>query len=165
MKPILQSAKAKTVYRFECVDKHGNVKWVEEVPNLIVNAGLDYIHNVALLSATQITAWYVGLTDGTPTIAAGDTLASHGGWVEVTAYSGNRKAWTGSDTGVGTGDNSASKASFAINADGTVIGGAFLASASSGTSGTLYGVAALAADRTADNGDTVNVTVSTSIAN
>ncbi|GAG46997.1 unnamed protein product, partial [marine sediment metagenome] len=27
-----------------------------------------------------------GLTDGTPTPAAGDTMASHGGWTEVVAY-------------------------------------------------------------------------------
>ena len=59
-------------------------------------------------------------------------------------------------------DNSASKASFSINADTTVIGGAFLSTdgAKSGTAGVLYSVAAFdAADKSLDDGDTLNVTV------
>lgn len=31
----------KNVYRFECRDAAGNLRWVEEVPNLITTAGLD----------------------------------------------------------------------------------------------------------------------------
>ena len=75
-----------------CRDKDGNVKWTDVIENLVTNAGLNHLLDVALSGASQITSWYVGLTDGTPTPAAADTLASHSGWTEVTDYTGNRKA-------------------------------------------------------------------------
>lgn len=162
MKSVCQ-VKVSSKYLVECFKPDGSLRWKEEVENLVVNQGLDYLHDVALLAATQITAWFVGLTGATPVFAAANTLASHAGWTEVTAYTGNRKSWVGVDSGTGSGTNAASKASFAINAGSTVIGGAFLASVSSGSSGTLYGGAAFAANRTAESGDTVNVTVATSV--
>jgi hypothetical protein len=62
-------------------------------------------------------------------------------------------------------NNSASKARFTVNANGTVIGGAFVATNSTkgGTSGTLYGGGAFSAgNKTIDNGDTLDVTITLS---
>lgn len=140
----------------------GRLKWLDEFDNLVVNAGLDDSLDKHLKGSTYTAAWYVGLTDGTPTPAAGDTMASHAGWAEVQAYSeATREALTlGSVSGQSV-DNSASKASFSINSDSTTVGGAFITTDNTkgGTTGTLYGIGAFSAgDKSLDNGDTLNVT-------
>lgn len=137
--------------------------WEDDVHNLVVTEGRNHYLDVEFKSATQITSWYVGLTQGSPSVAAADTLASHGGWVEETSYTGTRKALTLGTISAGSVDNSASKASFAIN--GTVtLGGAFVCSATSGTSGTLHGGGAFTGgNRSALSGDTLDVTVTLSI--
>jgi len=87
-------------FKVQCFGPDGKLKWEDEFENLVVNAGLDYFLDVGLLSGTQITSWYVGLTDGTPSVAAGDTMSSHSGWSEVTAYSETaRPAYSGSRSG------------------------------------------------------------------
>jgi len=150
----------KNIYHFEAFDKDGKLKWEETVENIVTNAGLNDILDKYLKGSAYTAAWYVLLTDGTPTVNAADTLASHAGWTEVTAYTGDRKALTLGSVASQSVDNSASKASFAINADSTTIGGAGICTAETGTSGVLYSVAAFtAADKSLDNGDTLNVTV------
>ena len=46
-------------YKLECRDKDGNIKWVVEEDNLVVNVGLQYMAGTALTSTAQITAWYL----------------------------------------------------------------------------------------------------------
>jgi hypothetical protein len=87
-------------------------------------------------------------------------MASHAGWTEDQNYSeATREVLTLGTVSGGSVDNSASKASFSINATAT-IGGAFLTTVSTkgGTTGTLYGGAAFAANRSVVSGDTLNVT-------
>ena len=140
----------------------GVIKWETEIENLVVTAGLNYLIGVALASTTQITTWYLGLTGNSPTVAGGDTAASHGGWTEVTAYSqANRVTWTPGAVSGGSVNNSGSVANFSINADGTQIGGAFLISQNTkgGTTGTLYAAGAFTGgNKTLSNGDTLAVT-------
>lgn len=156
--------KMKSVYRFECYDKNGNLKWVEEVPNIVVTAGLNDILNNEFKGAAYTAAWFVGLVDGgsAPTYNAADTMASHAGWTENAGYSNaNRPGWTGGAVSGGSVDNSASQASFTINATST-IAGAFLVtnSTKSGTTGTLYGEASFTGgNRSVVSGDVLNVTV------
>jgi len=150
-----------THYHIECLDKHGQQKWVEEFENLVVNVGLDDILDKYFKGSAYTAAFYVGLTDGSPTIAATDTMASHAGWTEVTAYSeATREALTLGTVSSQSVNNSASKASFSINAS-TTTGGAFVVTDNTkgGSSGTLYGVGAFSSDRSLDDGDTLNVTV------
>lgn len=150
----------KNCYHFEAFDKDGNLKWEEYAENIVVNEGLNDLLDKYLKGAAYTAAHYVLLTDGTPTPAAGDTLASHAGWVEVTAYAGDRKALVLGTVAAQSVDNTASKASYAINANGTTIGGAGLATVATGTAGVLYSVAAFTAgDKGLDDGDTLNVTV------
>jgi hypothetical protein len=153
----------RNTYLVECFDPDGNLKWRDETTNLVVNEGLDDVLTRYLKGSTYTAAHYVGLTGSTPTFAAGDTMSSHTGWTEVTDYSeAARQDYTPGTVSGQSVDNSASKASFSINADNTPIGGAFLATDNTkgGTAGILYGGAAFSAgDKTADNGDTVNVTV------
>jgi hypothetical protein len=147
--------------------RNGELIHKEDFTNLITNAGLNYLLDVALSGASATTTWYIGLTDGTPTVAAGDTMSSHGGWAEVTDYSqANRVTWSEAGVSAQSITNSASPASFSINATVTV-GGAFLTSVNTkgGTTGTLFAVGAFTAgDRSFINGDTLNVTATYSAA-
>lgn len=155
----IQKMKFSNIYRFECVGADGKVKWVEEIPNLVTNEGLNDVLNKYFKGSSYTAAFYVGLTSGTPTPAAADTLASHAGWTEITDYTGNRQALTLGTVASQSVNNSASKASFPIT--GTVtVGGGFLATVATGTGGVLYGVAAFSGgNRAAVSGDTINVTV------
>ena len=118
-------------------------------------------------SGAQITAWYIGLMNATPTVAAGDTMGSHAGWTEYTSYSqATRVAYTGVESGQAV-TNSASPAIFTVNAGSTTVGGAFITSGSaiSGSTGTLGPEAAFTGgNRSPANGDQIVVTYSLSAA-
>lgn len=136
--------------------------WVDEFHNLVVNTGLDDLLDKRFKGSSYTAADYVGVTDGAPTFAAGDTMASHAGWAEVTAYSqGTRPALTLGTVSSQSVDNSASKATFSINGT-TTIGGAFVTTNSTkgGSTGILYGGGALTeGDRDLINGDSLSVQV------
>jgi hypothetical protein len=154
------------VFTVTCFDANGNLKWEEQFHNLVVNVGLQDLNTKYFTGSGYTAAWFLGLVDGgtTPTYAAGDTLASHAGWTELTpgtTYSGNRKSVTfgtatTADPSVIT--NSASPSVFNVIASATVAG-AFLTSASSGTSGILFSEGNFTGgNKIVANGDTVNVT-------
>ena len=151
------------VYVIECVGADGNVKWVETIHNVVTNVGLDDLLTNYLKGSSYTAAFHVGLTDGTPTVDPTDTMASHAGWAEVTAYDeSTREALVLGSIASQSVNNSGSKASFTISTDSTTVGGAFLTTNNTkgGTSGTLYGVGAFTgADKSTDDGDTLNVTV------
>jgi hypothetical protein len=138
-------------------------KWTEDFENLVVNVGLDDSLDKHLKGSAYTAAWYMGLTDGTPTVAAADTMASHAGWVEVTAYDeATRQTVTFGAVSGQSVDNSGAPEVFTISANGTVVGGAFLCTNNTkgGSTGTLYGGGAFSAgDKTLDDDDTLTVTV------
>lgn len=168
-----EEAKATGVYHIECHDKDGNLKWSADSKNLVVNAGLAYMAGTALTSVTQITTWYIGLygAGASNTPAAGDTMASHAGWTEVTAYSNATRVAatfvTATTANPSVVTNAASPATFNINGT-TTVGGAFLTSGSakSGTTGTLFSAADFSApgDRSVVSGDIISVTYTFSLA-
>ena len=158
-------------YKLECRDAEGNIKWVVEEDNLVVNVGLQYMAGTALTSTAQITTWYLGLITGPGvTTNAADTMSSKG-WTEFVGYSNATRvaptltAATNANPSVVT--NSGSPANFNINATGTV-GGAFLTSGSakSGTTGTLFSEKAFSSpgDRSVVSGDIIAVTYTFSLA-
>jgi hypothetical protein len=167
------SASAKGVYKVQCHDAQGNLKWEVEAPNLVVNEGLQDMNAKYFTGTTYTAAWYLGLygSGATNTPAAGDTMSSHAGWTEVTDYSqATRPACTfGTPTTANpsVATNSASPATFSINGT-TVVGGAFLTSdnTKSGTTGILYSAADFSApgDRSVVSGDTLSVTYTLSLA-
>ena len=168
-----EAAKATGLFEIKCHDKDGNLKWSAESKNLVVNAGLAYMAGSALTSVTQITTWYLGLygAGASNTPAAGDTMASHAGWTEVTDYSNANRVTatfvtaTTADPSVVT--NTASPAVFNINGT-TTVGGAFLTSENTkgGTTGTLFSAADFGSpgDRSVVNSDTLSVTYTFSLA-
>jgi hypothetical protein len=167
------STSAKGVYKIQCHDKDGNLKWEDEAPNLVVNEGLQDMNAKYFTGTTYTAAWYLGLygSGATNSPAAGDTMSSHAGWTEVTAYSqATRPACTfGTPTTANpsVATNSASPASFSINGT-TTVGGAFLTSNNTkgGTTGILYSAADFSApgDRSVVSGDTLSVSYTLSLA-
>ena len=167
------SASAKGVYKVQCHDAQGNLKWEAEAPNLVVNGGLQDMNSKYFTGSSYTAAWYLGLYGAAASNnpAAGDTMSSHAGWTEVTAYSqATRPACsfgTPTTANPSVATNSASPATFSINAT-TTVGGAFLTTSNTkgGTTGTLYSAADFSSpgDRSVVSGDTLSVTYTLSLA-
>lgn len=166
-KNVTEGIKGGGVFTVECFDKDGNHKWTAKSPNLVVNVGLADMNDNYFSGSGYTAAWYLGLYGAASSNdpAAGDTMASHAGWTEVTDYSqSTRPVCTfGSATVADPSviDNSGSVAVFSINNTVTV-GGAFLTSddTKGGSSGILFSAADFQSpgDRNVVSGDTLNVT-------
>lgn len=167
-----EGAAAKGYFTFQCLDKDGKLKWESVVPNLVVNVGLQDMNAQYFKGSAYTAAWYIGLygAGASNTPAASDTASSHAGWTEVTPYSNATRPaatfGTATTANPSVQTNSASPASFTINATQTV-GGAFLISNStkSGTTGILFSASDFTSpgDRSVVSGDTLNVTYTFSL--
>jgi hypothetical protein len=164
---VQDKSKAGGAFIVQCFDKDGVLKWESEKHNLVVNVGLQDMNAKYFTGATYTAGWFIGLYGAAASNnpAAGDTAASHAGWVEVTAYSqATRPAATfGTPTAANPSviSNSGSAAQFSINGS-TTVGGAFLISNNTkgGTTGILFSAADFQApgDRAVVSGDIINVT-------
>jgi hypothetical protein len=163
------------MWEFEARDPNGNLLWRDGFDNLVVDEGLNEMLGLMLDRSTspaytKQTAWYIGLVveTGSPAYAASDTLSTNPNWNEVTAYSeANRQTFTDGGVSAKSLDNSASKATFTINADSTVLDGGLLASNNTkgGTTGILYSVGAFTGgQKTLDTNDTIDVQATFTIA-
>lgn len=163
-----EGARGGGVFFVECYDKEGNLKWKEESKNLVVNVGLKDMNDKYFSGSSYTATWYLGLITGPgagTTIAAADTMSSHAGWTEDTAYSQSTRpactfgAATTADPSVIS--NSSSVAVFSINGT-TTIAGAFLTSNNTkgGTTGVLFSASDFQSpgDRAVVSGDTLNIT-------
>ena len=74
-------------YHVVCRDANGNLKWEEEVPNLVVAVGKQLMLDTLLrTSGTYTTVGpFLGLIGNNTTFAAADTMASHS-WTEFINY-------------------------------------------------------------------------------
>lgn len=86
-------------FHIECYDPDGNLKWETDAKNGVTNVGLDNTLDVYFNATDSVGGessggsagpweWALGLIDnaGFTALAAGDTHAVHGGWVEFSAY-------------------------------------------------------------------------------
>lgn len=167
-----EALKGGGIFTVRCYDKEGNLKWVNKSHNLVVNVGLAYMNTTFFKGSGYTAAWYVGIygpaSSNNP--SSTDTMASHAGWTEVTAYSNATRpaatfgAATTADPSVIA--NSAAPAQFLVNASANV-GGAFLVNDNTpgGSSGTLFSASDFAApgDRVVQNGDVLSVTYTFSL--
>lgn len=160
-----ESAGARGEYKVECFDADGNLKWSDTFPNRVVNTGLQYMNTQTFTGSAYTAAWYLGLILGPGsgvTVAATDTMASHPGWTESSAYSQvtRPQAVFGSATLADPSAIATTATSFSINA--TVnIAGAFLTTNNTkgGTAGVLFSASNFTGgDRLLQSGDTLNVT-------
>ena len=155
------------VFTFKCYDKDGNLKWEDKAHNLVVNEGLEAMNNEFFTGSGWTPTWYLGLVDNSPSpsYAAGDTMASHAGWVENEDYSELVRQGctfgTASLADPSVIDNSGNPAVFSIDATAT-IAGAFLTDddTKGGTTGLLFSASTFQTPgaRSVVSGDTLNVT-------
>lgn len=150
----------------ECYGPDGVLKWRESFPNLVVDVGLDEYLDRIYNSSGFTSADFVGLKD-TGSIVAGDTMASHAGWLIIPAgtYSGaTDPAYTPAAASGQSVTNSASKAVFNIIATDTIYGAILKDdNTKAGATGILLGGNDFAAPRGVANGDTLNVTMTASL--
>lgn len=146
-------------------DKDGNLINTYEIDNAISDEGMNYLLDAGFNSGTPIGTWYIGLIDSTgfTGVAAGDTMASHAGWAETTAYSNaTRPAWT-SGAAAARAITNATAVNFNINATVTVKG-LFITSnnVKGGTTGKLWSAALFGTPALVNNTDVLAATYSLS---
>lgn len=169
---ILSGMRSGIRREFESLLSGGGTIWREVWENLVVDTGKSYILDSSLSGGTPITSWFVFIIQAAstpesnlPTIAAGNTPASHAGWTEVTAYDeATREAWTEAGVSSLSVTNAASRAEFTISANTTYVSGAGLISNSTkgGTTGTLLAVGAFGAVRTLNDNEIHRITAAIS---
>lgn len=162
-----EQADAHGQYAVECIGADGNVKWTENIENLVTTAGKNFALDTILAASTFTATWYLGLVSitGYTAIAATDTALSHAGWTEDVHYSQSTRVAPAFAAASGGSKATFTAATFTINAT-TTIKGCFLASSStkSGTSGILYSVGLFGGgDKGVASGDTLNVTYTASL--
>lgn len=155
-------------YHAVCYDQDGNVKWEDDIENLVTTVGKNLTLDT-ILGNTAAGAVVMGLK-GTGTAAAGDTQASHAGWLEVgganaPTYSGNRP--TPSFSAASSSSKTTSSAvSFSITGTGTVAG-CFIniggSATKDNTTGTLFSAGDFSSSKSVVNGDTIAVTYTASL--
>jgi hypothetical protein len=171
-----EAAEARGRYVFECIGADGRVKWRETIENIVCTVGKNLMLDTAFAgSSYTVTGPYLGLISSTSytAVAAGDTMSSHSGWLEAglantPTYTGNRQAAVFASATAGAKALSTALA-YAITGTGTVKG-AFLVygSGASATKDTTTGILWSAGtfttgDKAVVNGDTLNVTYSSSL--
>lgn len=153
-------------YNVQCVGADGQVKWTDTIENLVVTVGKNDLLDKYFAGSAYTAAWYLGLVDGatTPTYAAGDTLASHAGWTESTAYSGSNRA-TVAWNAASAGSKASTATSFSINATATIAGALLtVTQVRATTTGVLYSAGSFSGgNRSVANADTLNVTYTASV--
>jgi hypothetical protein len=164
-------------YTVACVGADGQLKWADTIENLVVTVGKNDLLDKYLAGTTYTAAWYMGLVDNTSftAYAAGDTLASHTGWLEIatgTGYTAGGSATNRATVGwnaASAGSKASTTTAFAITASITVLGALLTTTQARGTSsnggvGVLYSAGSFSGGaRVVTSGDTLNVTYTASV--
>lgn len=171
---IIDQLLAKGRYVVECIGADGKLKWRDTIENVVTTVGKNLALDTFLAgSGYTVVGPYMGLIGAasyTTGPAAGDTMASHGGWTEAgnanaPTYTGPRKtcAWNAASGG----SKALSAAlSFAITGTGTVKGcfivfGSGAVNTIDSTAGTLLSAGLFTGgDKAVVNTDTLNVSYS-----
>lgn len=161
----VEQAQATGFYTIECLSPDGAVKWSDSIENVVCTLGKNSLLDVGLGGAA-FTAFKLGLIDNASftAVAAADTMASHAGWIESTAYS-NASRPTPTFNAAATGSKATTATAFTINATAT-INGCFLTDTATkgGATGLLYSCGSFSGgNRAVINGDTLNVTYTASV--
>lgn len=173
---LSEHAEAHGRYEVECIGADGQVKWRDFIENVVATVGKNLnLDTLFAGSAYTVTGPYMGLISSASysAVAAGDTMASHAGWLEAGSgnaptYSGNRKTAVWSAAAAGSKALSAAL-SYAITGTGTVKGafivlGSGAVNTKEDTGGVLWSAGLFSTgDKAVINGDTLNVNFSTSL--
>lgn len=167
-------------YHVECRDSQGNLKWNEEIDNLVVAVGKQLMLDTLLKGVSYtVTGPFLGLTDVVLTPAATDTMTTliTTNAAEFTDYTVGGSAVRGtavfaSATSSGTTPtnvttSAAAPITYTITGAGGTVTGCFLVTGSGAsstfgsTAGTLYSEGNFATSKTVTAGDTVTVSYAT----
>jgi len=173
---IGEQAEAHGRYEVECIGADGKLKWRDTIENVVATVGKNLALDTFLAgSAYTVVGPFMGLISSTSytATAAGDTMASHSGWIEAggsnaPTYSGNRKTAVWSSAASGSKALSAAL-SFAITSSGTVKGafivyGTGALNTKDNTAGILWSAGTFSTgDKAVVNGDTLNCNYSSSL--
>lgn len=161
-------------YTATCLDASGKVKWSEGWDNLVTTQGRDHLLNHGLSGpADAVSARISLITSGTP--VAGDTYATHAGFTELSNTVVSARGvptFTASASGV---RQTTAAVSYSVIGTGTITGSCVnLVVGTVGTLGTvgdtttsggiLYSGGIFVSPKSVSNGDTLNVTYSTTLA-
>jgi hypothetical protein len=155
-------------YHAVCYDAQGNVKWEDDIKNLVTTVGKNLTLDT-ILGNSAAGAIVMGLK-GVGTANVADTQASHATWNEVglanaPTYSGNRKTPTFGAAAAGVKATS-SASSFSITSTGTVAG-CFINIGGSATidntTGTLFSAGDFSSSKAVVSGDSIAVTYSATL--
>jgi hypothetical protein len=157
--------KIKGQFKVTCRNPDGSIAWEEIVDNGNTTAGLNAILDTFFPpSSAQITTWYIGCINnaGFVALAAADTMGSKQ-WSEFINYTGPRPTWTVLAAAGGT-KASNGVVTISILANGT-IQGLFICSNNTlgGLTGVLYSTALLSSPRAVANGQTLDLSYSTTL--
>lgn len=173
--PVAETIGIKGRYDVVCVGEDGQIKWTDSIENLVVTVGKNDLLDKYFFGSAYTAAWYMGLVDNASftAYAAGDTLASHTGWLENLGYtisgSSTNRATVGWSTAASAGSKTASVAAFTINATSTILGALMTTTqarntTSNGGAGILYSAGTFTGGaRSVISGDTLNVTYTASV--
>ena len=165
------------IYKVECRDAAGNLKWEDSFPNLVVAVGKQLLLDTLLKGVSySVVGPFLGLTSSSLTPAATDTMATIVPSSEFINYTVGGSAVRGtavfaSATSTGTTPTNVTTSTATaitytiIGAGGTVYGcflvtGTGASSTQGNTGGTLYSVGNFATAKVTTAGDTVSVTYS-----
>lgn len=138
------------------------LKWRDTIENVVTTVGKNNMLDNHLAGSSYTAAWFMGLISSvsyTSGPAAGDTMASHGGWTEDTNYAAATRPAPSFSAASGGSKATSSNVSFSMNATAT-IKGCFLNSVNTkgGTTGTLFSAGLFTGgDQPVVNGNTLNV--------
>lgn len=151
---------SRNIYTVTCYDRWGRVKWEEVIRNIVVDQGVNDFLTQYFKGSGYTAAHYAGLK-GAGSAVAGDTMASHAGWSELTDYDeATRPQIVLGSVAAKAVDNSSSRATFTASAAMTVAG-IFVSTNSTkgGTTGVLFGAADFNTPRSAVDDDVIAATI------
>jgi hypothetical protein len=122
---IRQESPLGGIFRLECRDKKGRLKWIEKKHNLMTLEGLDHCLNVLLHGTTPITTWYIIPFESDTTILNTFTYATPG-FTECTAYTEGTRPEYVETASSAQSITSASVATCTFNATKTIYGAALV---------------------------------------
>jgi len=138
------------------------LKWKETIENVVTTVGKNNMLDNHLAGSAYTAAWFMGLISNvsyTTGPAAGDTMATHGGWTESTNYAAATRPAPSFAAASGGSKATSANVSFSMNATDT-IKVCFLNSVNTkgGTTGTLFSAGLFTGgDQPVVNGNTLNV--------
>lgn len=170
-----EHAEAHGHYIVECFDAAGNLKWSDDIDNLVTTEGKNHALDTYLSGSSYTAVWYLGLISSVSysSIAVGDTAAQingTNGWKEAgvdnaPTYSNSTRPQPAFSSAAAGSKATSAAVSFSITGTGTVKG-CFLCSSSAkqSTTGKLYSAGLFTGgDKPVSSGDTLNVTYTASL--